>query len=614
MARPVIGSRGRLLAGVALAAIVAGLAARAWLGSRSEETAAEHFRPLPSSAARVAFEQGLDTLVGTLDALATALRRGTSGSRRAAFRAARRAYKRVEAPLALYGPTVVAELNGPLPEESEDRPAGPLGAPAGFQIIEAALFSGDSPGPDSLRATIGSMRSAAAQFRTFTSRLAVTDSAVLEALRLEIARVVTLGLAGFDADRSGDAVVESADALDGCRVLAGGIGYGARIDSTLAAAAAHLRANPSFDGLDRLTFIVAYANPAWRAVADARARLRPSRPLRRLWRTEATTLFERDAFDPTAFAPDFAPRSSPALIALGAALFREPRLSGPGTRSCAFCHDPAHAFTDGRPSSPVLAHATVPRNTPTLWNAAYQPALFDDLRAGSLELQAEMVLASPAEMGGNETLAARRLAEDTSWRRRFAGVFGGSPDSAVTPRALRVALAAYVRSLRAVNSPFDRAARGDTSALTPDARRGFTLFMGKGRCATCHFVPLFNGTMPPDFVVSEPEIIGVPRRPVVRGALLDQDVGRAGVDHEATHRYAFRVPTLRNVALTAPYMHNGAYARLSQVIDFYNRGGGAGVGARVPGQTLPSRELHLTALEQREILAFLGALTDTVPD
>jgi cytochrome c peroxidase len=461
---------------------------------------------------------------------------------------------------------------------------------------------------------MAAMQNGVARFHSFTPNLDVSDRDVLEAVRLEIARVVTLGLAGFDSDASGLTVVESAAALEGARPLVRGMVDGRRIDSTLTGAAEYLRAHPRFDQLDRLEFIVAYATPAWHAVATARARLPPPRPLQRLWRQQAATLFERGAFDPSAYAPDFAPVASPELIALGAALFREPRLSGPGTRSCATCHDPTRAFGDGRPTSVLLTRAaTLPRNTPTLWNAAYQPALFLDSRAGSLEQQAEMVLASPAEMGGSAALAAEHLAQDSQWRAAFTRVFGAHPDSAVTARAVRVALAAYVRSLTGLDSRFDRAVRGDSAALTSEERRGFTVFMGKGRCGSCHFLPFFNGTMPPDFVTTEPEIIGVPRRPVVRAARLDPDLGRAGVDHEATHRFAFRVPTLRNIVLTAPYMHNGSFARLDQVVDFYNRGGGAGVGARVPGQTLPPRPLHLTTIERRQLLAFLATLTDTIP-
>jgi cytochrome c peroxidase len=135
--------------------------------------------------------------------------------------------------------------------------------------------------------------------------------------------------------------------------------------------------------------------------------------------------------------------------------------------------------------------------------------------------------------------------------------------------------------------------------------------MGKGRCGTCHFLPLFNGTMPPDFVLSEPEIIGTPTQPAARPAHLDPDPGRGGFDHEATHLGAFKVPTLRNIALTAPYMHNGAFATLEQVVDFYDRGGGAGSGLKVPGQTLSLRHLNLARREKDDLVAFLQALTDT---
>ena len=562
-----------------------------------------HIRPRVATAARLVFERQLDSLARALAVLDSTLDR-------AAYRSARAAYRRAECLLAVYGPTLTADWNGPLPETSEDRPAGPLGAPAAFQIVEAALFGGETPGADSVRATVRTMADGLRQFRSLTTYLDIPEAAVLDALRLEIARVVTLELAGFDTDRSGDAVIEAATALEGARGLAHGW---APIDSTLGAAAAYLRAQPRFDELDRLAFIVGYANPAWQATAVARATFPAPPPLRRLWRQGAATLFERGAFDPTAYAPDFAPRATTGLIALGAALFRDPRLSASGSRACISCHDPARAFTDGRArSAPLGSHTKVTRNTPTLWNAAYQPALFDDLRAGSLELQAELVLASPVEMGGGAESAAARLRGDTAYRERFARELGSKPDSAVSGRAIRIALAAYVRSLRALNSPFDRAARGDTAALTPAERRGFNLFMGKGRCGTCHFLPLFNGTMPPDFVTSEPEIIGVPEHAVARRGRLDPDPGRGGVDHEATHHAAFKVPTLRNVELTAPYMHNGAFATLASVIDFYNRGGGAGVGARVPGQTLAARALHLAAAERQDLAAFLRSLTDTV--
>jgi cytochrome c peroxidase len=122
-----------------------------------------------------------------------------------------------------------------------------------------------------------------------------------------------------------------------------------------------------------------------------------------------------------------------------------------------------------------------------------------------------------------------------------------------------------------------------------------------------------NGTLPPDFVSSEPEIIGVTEHPQSRRAKPDRDPGREGVDHEPTHHAAFKVPTLRNLSRTAPYMHNGTFATLEQVVDFYDRGGGVGSGADVPGQTLPPRALHLSRGEKADLVSFLHSLDGAAP-
>jgi len=564
--------------------------------------------------ARVLFESGLDTLAFRLDALGRALDSRHDAQAVAAFRTARSGYKRIEALLAVYSPPTAALLNGPLPEESEDRPTGPLGAPAGFQIVEAALFGHETPGADSVSRTVAAMANAVRQFSPLTSYLKVSDAEVLDAARLEVARVATLGLAGFDSDRSGDAVSEGAEALHGTATLIRQSSAGTEAADTLDRAANYLAAHASFSALDRLEAITGYLEPAARSIHRSRLSLaEPVPALHQLWRSTRGSLFESGALDPAAYAPTFAPRSSPALVALGRQLFFEPRLSGPQTRSCAFCHQPASGFTDGRRVSIPLpgTRPAHPRNTPTLLNAAFEPTLFADSRVGSLEAQVETVIASPAEMGGSLDSAARRLAGDPVYRAAFADAFRDRGDSTVNPRSLRFALAAFVRSLNGLDSRFDRALRGDTTALSSDERRGFTLFMGKARCGTCHFLPLMNGTMPTDFATSEPEIIGVPARAMMSGATLDADLGRGGFDHQPPHQAAFKVPTLRNVALTAPYMHNGVFATLEQVVDFYERGGGRGIGARVAGQTLPVRPLHLTMRERKELVAFLGSLTDS---
>jgi cytochrome c peroxidase len=309
-----------------------------------------------------------------------------------------------------------------------------------------------------------------------------------------------------------------------------------------------------------------------------------------------------------------APRPDAALVALGRELYLDPALSQSGTRACATCHLPERAFTDGRARALLLeGHGGRggARNTPTLVNAALQPTLFADGRVRTLEDQTADVLGSPGEMGGSLHGTAEALRRRPRYAERFARVLGGSRDGALTPAALRNALAAYVRSLTALDSRFDRAARGDSGALTPAERRGFTLFMGKARCGTCHFAPLFNGATPPALWEAEPEVIGVPARAVARGARVDPDSGRYNVRRIDQHLHAFKTPTLRNVALTAPYMHNGVFPTLEAVVDFYDAGGGAGIGARLGHQTLPPDSLRLTRGEKRALVAFLGALTDT---
>jgi cytochrome c peroxidase len=605
------------------------------LGARASADSLTGWRTRDATPARVVFEAQLDALDGALDTLAASLGHAESPTTHRAFRHARLAYKRAESLLERYSPTIAHALNGPLENDDADAPPRPLGSPAGFQVILSSL--GDSASRASSRALALSLRDQVRHLRTQTRYLGVAPLPVLESARTELARVTTLGLAGVDLDDTHDAVREAAVSLDGMRAVIEAEAASSRelsassgdaraatsvvsrdawhhIARALRDASAYLRAHPDFEHLDRLELIADYARPAALAIATARAPLLAhSYALRRVWRADAATVFDPHALDATAFAPDYAPASTSALIALGARLFADTRLSGAEDRSCATCHEPQRAFTDGRARPLLIAaarSATPSRNTPTLLEVGYQPLYFADERALSLEDQIGAVLASPTEMGSSADLAASHIARDAAMRGDFAHAFAGRADSLPTGRSIRIALAAYLRSLGTFDSRFDRAARGDSSALTRPERRGFALFMGKARCGTCHFAPLFSGVMPPEFTSSEPEIIGVATRATLAHARLDPDSGRAGVDHIPEHRFAFKVPTLRNVALTAPYMHNGAYATLDDVMDFYEHGGGAGLGAHVPNPTLPSARLHLTLAERRAIVAFLHTLTD----
>ncbi len=559
-----------------------------------------------------------------LERAATSFERApdTASGRRAqaAFIDARLAFKRIEFLAAYYEPSTTRAINGPaLPRVDDEEGPEAVIAPEGFQVIEELLF----PAPDAADRTqivneTRNLLAYVARLHNAAFRQRMTDDRVFDAAKLEIARVVSLAITGFDSPIALRSLPEAAAALSGVRDAL--TAYRAtlaparwtELDSAFARAISTLEAAPSFDRFDRLAFIAGAANPMARALDAARQSMAIGIPEeRRAFRVSATTVFDTGAFDAIAFAAPQTGAAPPARVALGRALFFDPRLSGGSVVSCANCHLPDRAFTDGRTRSMSRSGTADLRNAPTIINAGLQAGSFYDLRTTYLEDQVTDVVRNAEEMHGSVDAAAAALARDSTYVRLFAAAFPRRTSSVISGQEVRSAVAAYVRSLQALNSRVDQAFRGDTGAITAEERRGLNLFMGKAKCATCHFAPLFNGTVPPMYQESEVEVLGVPSAAVVRGAKVDPDSGRFRVTRSAPHLFAFRTPSVRNVALTAPYMHNGVYRTLDEVVDFYNRGGGAGIGIRLPNQTLPADRLELTAREQRAIVRFMLALTDT---
>lgn len=255
----------------------------------------------------------------------------------------------------------------------------------------------------------------------------------------------------------------------------------------------------------------------------------------------------------TAPAPADNP-TTPERAALGRQLFQEKRLSGDGTLACASCHDLfGQAGADGRATASGARQQMGDRNTPTVWNAAFQSVLFWDGRAPSLEVQAKGPILNPVEMAlPSPATAERRLAADPGYRTSFRAAFG---DEAVTFERIAQAIAAYERTLVAADTPYDRFVRGDASALTPAQLRGMALFESVG-CVLCHRGPNFSdasllgGQNPYRFFPANPTPFETKYK------LLRED-GSRGV---------WRVPSLRNVALTGPWLHNGSVDRLEEVV------------------------------------------------
>jgi cytochrome c peroxidase len=378
-----------------------------------------------------------------------------------------------------------------------------------------------------------------------------------------------------------------------------------------------LFAHADFDSFNRAAFIREAAQPFYASLVDVQSDLNiewynETGQLPKPVNDKARYLFSTDLLDPYFFTALLENEDSENLRELGKYLFFDPVLSSNMQRSCASCHNPNKAFTDGQPLSIAMDfEGTVDRNSPTLVNAVYAESYFYDLRAQPLENQFEHVVFNHKEFNSSYAEITNRLNQSLEYRQLFKQAFGNEKTE-INKYTITTALASYVATLRSFNSPVDAYLRGEDVDLTEDVKHGFNLFMGKASCGTCHFAPTFAGLVPPYFDDSESEILGVPA--TAQNKELDDDKGRAaGVLKQSApiYKHSFKTVTVRNIALTAPYMHNGIYESLDQVMDFYNVGGGEGFGYEVPYQTLPFDSLSLTPVESAAIIAFMQALTDT---
>ena len=327
---------------------------------------------------------------------------------------------------------------------------------------------------------------------------------------------------------------------------------------------------------------------------------------------DTETIFDADAFNPAFFAPAYVKETSKERVELGKLLFFDPILSGNNERTCASCHKPEQGFADGLPKSIAFGFgATTKRNAPTLINAALQPSSSYDFKTLFLEDRVTAVMHNELELQSTLPEAVAKLKNSPEYLELFEEAFGENLSDEELAQSVKISISEYIRSLNGMNSNFDKYIRGESDELDEAAKRGFNLFMGKALCGTCHFLPLYNGVVPPLYQDHESEIIGVPEKPDTTNATVDPDTGKYILYQYELHRFSFKTPSVRNVALTAPYMHNGVYETLEEVVDFYNRGGGAGIGINLEFQTLPPDHLDLNDTEIQDLVVFMESLTDT---
>ncbi|MGB3619092.1 MAG: cytochrome c peroxidase [Catalinimonas sp.] len=546
---------------------------------------------------------------------------------RAAHRAARLRYKAVEYLMDYRAAEAVQKyLNGaPLPKIDPYAPSLKILEPEGMQVIDELLFD-DEPHThrEELLALSAALRSHFAETRDFERVSKVFDRHFFEGVRFEIVRILSLGITGFDTPGSLHALPE---ALAAMRSMQTAYAYyvpylepalGDSIVGLFDGATGYLSRHQDFDTFDRLHFLKTYLNPLYKITLRAQLALEVEtayEAYQSQWKSPVNFLggeiFSDEFLNGNYYAS--VTDTTPEMVHLGKLLFFDPVLSSNNERSCASCHQPDKGFTDGLPKSVATDFkGTVDRNAPTVLNAAYADRYFHDLRSEELEQQIEHVITDEREFHTTYFEISEKIARSAEYRALFREAFPRLGEEYISSYTLGAALGAYVRSLSSFNSPFDRYARGETDQIDPAVRRGFNLFMGKAACGTCHFAPTFNGTVPPFYKESESEVLGVPA--TAANDQLDPDIGRFGgrpKEIAPFYVHSFKTVTVRNVELTAPYMHNGVYATLEEVMDFYNRGGGAGMGLDVPHQTLAPDPLGLTDGEQQDIIAFMRALTDT---
>lgn len=490
--------------------------------------------------------------------------------------------------------------------------------PEGLQVLDELIFSEEAPEESKKITTITNfLYNSYANFylSALNNGLSSGNNKTLP-LRIELIRIYSLGVTGFDTPGSLNISEEAAHAFEGMRKYIKDEAYfknfnTKKADLMISNAISYLGKNEDFESFDRIEFYKKIIQPLYEELGSWDGNPDDLKNFSG-WNVSNKNFFKADFFDPYFYTILKASEDSDELRKLGEKIFYDKNFSSSGSMSCASCHLPENAYTDLKQRSESSVEGkTVLRNSPTLYNAVFAKRFFYDMRAFYLEQQAEHVIYNQEEFNTDYEKIVQKLNKDKKYRQTFRKVF---KNGKVDKQNFSKALSSFVASLYSFESDFDRFMRNEKE-ISDDAKKGFNLFMGKAACATCHFAPHFSGLVPPFFNENESEVLGVTKKPVDDLPVeLDSDRGRIGsnVKKENSWIYenSFKTMTVRNIALTKPYFHNGAFGSLEEVLKFYNEGGGEGLGIKIKNQTLPADKLDLSEKEMQQIISFLNALTD----
>lgn len=536
------------------------------------------------------------------------------------FKAARQALKTIEPFLVYITPKKMVGVNGPpLPVFREDN--NKVLPPIGFQAIEEQLFSDEPLDTAAYLKKVYILQGYLKGISSIVNDATLGPRHLFIPIHQQLFSIFSLGIISFDTPITQNGTQESIIALNSIKevynitikdsIRAKNPSLDKQFLSDLKNAVSYLKTNTNFETFDRYTFTRDYINPLTKDWVDIRKTSGIfDAPKKLAINMDAVTFFEKNSFNADYFLKT---KDAPSdeLVELGKHLFFDNKLSAKGTMSCATCHNPEKTYQDGLKVAKGNNGQDLLRNTPTIINSVFQRKFFWDGRSDDLVQQINLVFENEDEFNRNSAHVFSLEALDTL---KYGDlVLQSFPDTKkLTKKTISRAISAYVSRLNAFNSKFDKNMRGETNDFTDEEKLGMNIFMGKGLCATCHFLPLTSGTVPPNLKETEKEVIGTPK--TSKNKEIDTDEGFYWVYQADIHKYMFKTPSIRNIEHTAPYMHNGVYNTLQEVMDFYNKGGGVGMGFDLEHQTLPFDNLNLSNKEINAVIAFMKTLSDTEID
>lgn len=538
--------------------------------------------------------------------------------------------KNIDFWLRYFEPNAYRKINGPLPVEWENEVFEKFEKPyrregAGLSLAEISMNQ-HPPEKDSLLALIGKSLESIKTFEadSITGQLSVHNHFFL-ANRLFLLNLAAIYTTGFECPDTSHVIPELYSMLQGTRDIY--VKYNQSfpqfplskeyLDLYDRATIFAESQSTGFSGFDQFTFIKNYVNPMF-ALNQQFINAYNVTSLNfndYTLNNQAHSIFDKSLYTSQNIKGIYSMIQDEKTLAeiryIGKLLFYDPILSGNNLRSCASCHKPNQYFTDTTVNTPFQYdhHQRLPRNAPTLINSVYNHLIMLDGKHISLQAQGRDVMTSPTEMNSNEKELVRKVLSCKEYKEAFKLFLKGTPEEKeITIEHIASAITYYDGSYSRYYSPFDEAMNHNTP-VSEQVKRGFNLFMTRAKCATCHFVPNFNGVKPP-FIGSEFEVLGTPGDTLFTS--LSTDKGRWLVNQAPETLHAFRTGSIRNAEYTKPYMHNGVFNTLGEVIDFYDAGGGQGKKMSVANQTLSGDSLKLSPSDKKDLLTFMYSLNEEI--